>query len=48
MSIPTLVTPNPVASPITHIILHVTAVVHSPYTELFLPPHREGPAREGN
>lgn len=40
MSVPTLVTANPVASPITHIILHVTAVVHSPHTELFLPPRR--------
>jgi hypothetical protein len=40
-SIPTLITANPIASPITHIFLHVTAVVHSPYTKLFLPPHRE-------
>jgi hypothetical protein len=40
MAVPTLVSGNPVASPIAHVILHVTAVVHSPYTELFLPPHR--------
>jgi hypothetical protein len=38
-SVPTLVTANPVASVISHVFLHVTAVVHSPYTELFLPPH---------
>jgi hypothetical protein len=41
MSIPTLVTANPLASPITHVIMHVAAVVHSPNTDLFLPPHRE-------
>jgi hypothetical protein len=39
MSIPTLVAANPVASPISHVFLHVTAVVHAPRTELFLPPH---------
>ncbi len=41
MSIPTLVSANPVASPITHAIMHIAAVIHSPKTELFLPPHRE-------
>lgn len=40
-SVPTLATANPVASPIAHVFLHVTAVVHSPETDLFLPPHRE-------
>lgn len=40
MSVPTLVTANPVASPIAHVFLHVTAVIHSPHTDLFLPPHR--------
>jgi hypothetical protein len=40
-SIPTLVTANPVASPITHVFVHVAAVLHSPHTDLFLPPHRE-------
>jgi len=40
MSVPTLVTANPIAAPITHMMMHVTAVVHSPQTELFLPPHR--------
>jgi len=40
-SVPTLVTANPIASPISHVFLHVTAVIHSPETELFLPPHRE-------
>jgi hypothetical protein len=41
MSMPTLLSANPVGSAITHAILHVTAVIHSPRTELFLPPHRE-------
>jgi hypothetical protein len=40
MSVPTLVTANPIGSPLTHVFLHVAAVVHSPRTELFLPPHR--------
>jgi hypothetical protein len=40
MSIPTLVTANPVASVVSHGFLHVAAVAHSPHTELFLPPHR--------
>lgn len=40
-ALPTLATANPVASPITHVVLHVGAVVHSPASELFLPPHRE-------
>ena len=40
-AVPTLVTANPVASPISHVFLHVTAVLHSPETDLFLPPHRE-------
>lgn len=40
MSVPTLVTGNPVASPITHVLMHVAAVLHSPKSELFLPPHR--------
>ncbi len=38
--IPTVVTGNPIGSPLAHAIMHVTAVVHSPRTELFLPPHR--------
>ncbi len=41
ISIPTLVTANPIGSPIAHAIMHMTAVIHSPKTELFLPPHRE-------
>jgi hypothetical protein len=44
MAAPTLVTANPVASPIAHVAMHVTAVIHSPYTELFLPPHRSADA----
>jgi hypothetical protein len=38
-SIPTLVTLNPVAAPVAHAGLHVTAVLHSYETDLFLPPH---------
>jgi hypothetical protein len=41
ISFPTLVTANPIGSPITHAIMHIAAVIHSPKTELFLPPHRE-------
>jgi hypothetical protein len=41
ISIPTLVSANPIGSPITHAIMHMTAMIHSPKTELFLPPHRE-------
>ena len=41
ISIPTLVSANPIGSPLTHAIMHITAVIHSPKTELFLPPHRE-------
>jgi hypothetical protein len=39
-SVPTLVTLNPVGTPITHAAMHVTAVLHSYDTGLFLPPHR--------
>ena len=42
-SLPTLVTLNPVASPIAHAGLHVAALVHSYETDLFLPPHRRPP-----
>lgn len=38
-SVPTLVTLNPVGAPIAHVGLHVTAVLHSYETDLFLPPH---------
>ena len=38
-SVPTLLSLNPVAAPIAHIGLHVTAVLHSYDTDLFLPPH---------
>ena len=40
ISIPTLVTANPIGSPLTHAIMHGAAVIHSPKTDLFLPPHR--------
>jgi len=39
-AVPTLITGNPMASIISHVVLHVTAVVHAPHTDLFLPPHR--------
>lgn len=38
-SLPTILTANPVASPIAHAAMHVTAVVESYETEVFLPPH---------
>ena len=41
ISVPTLVTANPIGSPITHAIMHIAAVIHSPKSDLFLPPHRE-------
>ena len=41
ISVPTLVSRNPIGSPITHMIMHITAIIHCPKTELFLPPHRE-------
>lgn len=37
---PTLITTSPIASPISHVVLHMTAVVHTPDSELYLPPHR--------
>ena len=40
-SVPTLLTLNPIGAPIAHIGLHVTTVLHSYDTDLFLPPHRE-------
>lgn len=39
-SVPTLVTLNPLGAPIAHAGLHVTAVLHSYETDLYLPPHR--------
>jgi hypothetical protein len=39
-SVPTLVTLNPIGAPMAHAGLHVTAVLHSSETEVFLPPHR--------
>ncbi len=41
ISLPTLVSANPIGSPITHAAMHVAAIIHCPKTELFLPPHRE-------
>jgi len=39
-SAPTLLTLNPLGAPIAHIGLHVSAVIHSYRTDVFLPPHR--------
>ena len=39
-AVATLATASPVASPIAHVFLHVAAVVHTPHTDLYLPPHR--------
>jgi hypothetical protein len=38
-SLPTLLTLNPVGAPVAHAGMHVTVVVHSYETDLFLPPH---------
>ena len=38
---PTLLSANPVAAPLAHVVLHVTAVLHSPASDLYLPPHRD-------
>ncbi len=40
-SVPTLVTLSPLGTPIAHVATHVTAVVHSYDTDLFLPPHEQ-------
>jgi hypothetical protein len=40
-AMPTLLAANPMASAISHVFLHVSAVLHAPETDLFLPPHRE-------
>jgi len=42
MSAPTILSGNPMASAVTHAMLHTAAVVHAPGTSLFLPPHRQG------
>ncbi len=41
ISLPTLISANPIGSPITHAIMHITTIIHCPETDLFLPPHRE-------
>jgi len=41
ISIPTFASANPVGSPIVHATMHIAAIIHSPKTELFLPPHRK-------
>jgi hypothetical protein len=39
-SVPTLVALNPIGAPIAHAGMHVAAVLHSPQTDTFLPPHQ--------
>ena len=41
ISLPTLVSANPMGAPITHAMMHITVIIHCPKTELFLPPHRD-------
>jgi len=41
-SLPTLLSSNPLASPIAHALLHIAAVTHNPQSDLFLPPHEPG------
>jgi hypothetical protein len=38
-SAPTLLTLNPIGAPLTHAAMHITAVLHSYETDVFLPPH---------
>jgi hypothetical protein len=38
-SVPTLITLNPVGAPLAHAGMHIAAVLHSPQTDTFLPPH---------
>jgi hypothetical protein len=44
-SVPTLATLSPFGAPIAHAGLHVSAVIHSYQTDIFLPPHAAGPDR---
>lgn len=46
-SLPTLLSLNPLASPIAHALLHIAAVTHNPQSDLFLPPHDPAPPRAG-
>lgn len=47
-ALPTILTANPVASPISHVFLHVAAVLHAPGSPVFLPPHGAGPSSAGD
>jgi hypothetical protein len=40
MSLATILSANPIGTPIAHAALHISAVLHAPDTELFLPPHK--------
>ncbi len=40
ISTPLVFTSNPISAPIIHASMHISAILHSPQTELFLPPHR--------
>ena len=45
ISIATFVSANPIASPLAHAAMHIAAVIHSPGTGLYLPPHRSEAAQ---
>lgn len=40
-ALPTVIAANPVAGPLAHVLLHLSAVLHAPGTDLYLPPHRQ-------
>lgn len=44
-TLPTLLSANPMASPLAHAILHIAALAHNPQSDLFLPPHALESAR---
>jgi hypothetical protein len=46
-SLPTLLSANPLASPLAHAGLHLAAVAHNPESDLFLPPHAPSVASNG-
>ena len=41
ISLPTLLSANPVGAPVAHAMMHIAVVVHCPKTDVFLPPHRD-------
>ena len=41
ISLPTLLSANPVGAPVTHAMMHAAAVLHCSGTDVLLPPHRD-------